>query len=233
MLPSVTSGTSLPPSTAASSADEDTAPSCSDSAARASYELMPNELWQLVFNMSDVDAKWALSQVDRNLSAFFALPTARASAQAASSGALRNQRGLPLVRRAVAALPRLTPMDTALRGYLHDLRRLAEAIGATWIERDSLSTVTRQLCEVLPDLPRDMARSAFIDLMLVHQRCDEFCSRAERSRTCSIMFKEAGPWRATLVGDLACLHRANEACNFITPLQWRNFSNQKPECKPS
>lgn len=202
-----------------------------DGPAGPAFALLPYELWENMLRFLDADGQRALSQVDRDLSAF-ALPAARADARAATSSTVR-QHGLRVVRRAVAPLERVAGDSPAQRAYLHDLVRLADAIGADWHQADALSIVLRQLAKAVPMLRPDHGRELLIHLLRIHKRCDEQCRKGEKGRRGGVLRDLAAQWRTRLAADLVHLRRANDTCGLIAPAQWTALSDGYPECSPS
>ena len=194
----------------------------------SSNQLLPNELWSRIHRLLDLPGKCSLMEVDSNLHGF-SLPTAQAHLGSALSLSSRHRYGTRLVRRAVVVLQRPFE-DPAVRDrHIHRVVGLAAAIGHDWSDRKSLEIVHTSLCEVVPQLPRELARTVLAHLVMLNQRsCAAYAQQYLSSAPNHPCAGQAlSLWRALLRRQHDRMRSADEAAHgVLQPAVWHRLDNR-------
>ena len=218
------------PTTASSAASPGLAASTPAMAAPlpvSSNQLLPNEVWSRIHRLLDLPGKCSLAEVDSNLHGF-SLPTAQAHLTSALSLTSRHRYGTRLVRRAVVVLRR--PFDDpAVRDrHIRRVVGLAAAIGHDWSDRKSLDIVHTALCEVVPQLPRELARTVLAHLVVINQRsCAAYAEQHLSSAPNHPYASEAlSLWRALLRRQHDRMRAADDAAHgVLQPAVWNRLED--------
>lgn len=194
----------------------------------ASNQLLPNEIWSHIHGLLDLPGKCALAQVDVNLHGF-SLPTAQAHLRTAVSLVARHRYGLRLVRRAVVVLQKPFE-DPAVRDrHVRQLLSLAATIGHGWSDRKALDIVHAALCDVVPRLAPELARSVLAHLAMLHQRaCTSYAEQQlspTPNRPCA--GESMSLWRDLLHRQHARMRAADHAAHgVLRPGVWQRLDDR-------
>jgi hypothetical protein len=193
-----------------------------------SNQLLPNEVWSRIHRLMDLPGKCALIELDTNLHRF-SLPTAQAHLTTALSLVARRRHGTRLVRRAAVVLQRPFE-DRAVRDrHVRQLVGLAATIGHDWGDRESLGIVHTALCEVVPQLPPELARHVLAHLVVINQRaCAAYAEHKLASDLNHSYADHAMPaWRELLSRQHEQMRAADNAAHGVLPAHvWQRLDEK-------